>query len=115
MPDDDPKRAVIARCGQGAAENTSAERDARNALSTPGCEIRIGPAGWSYPDWSGYVYPSPRPKGFHEATYLAQFFDTIEINTSFYSPLQPGHAHQWLERVADNPRFLFTAKLWQRF
>ena len=81
----------------------------------PGCEIRVGPAGWSYPDWSGYVYPSPRPKGFHEATYLAEFFDTIEINTSFYSPLQPGHAHQWLERVAANPRFLFTAKLWQKF
>jgi uncharacterized protein YecE (DUF72 family) len=115
MPDDDPKPAVIARYAQGVAENTSAGRDARNALITPGCEIRIGPAGWSYPDWSGYVYPSPRPKGFHEATYLAQFFDTIEINTSFYSPLQPGHAHQWLERVADNPRFLFTAKLWQRF
>jgi uncharacterized protein YecE (DUF72 family) len=81
----------------------------------PACDIRVGPAGWSYPDWSGYVYPSPRPKGFHEATYLAEFFDTVEINTSFYSPLQPGHAHQWLERVAANPRFLFTAKLWQKF
>ena len=79
------------------------------------CDIRVGPAGWSYPDWSGYVYPSPRPKGFNEATYLAEFFDTIEINTSFYSPLQPGHAHQWLERVAANPRFLFTAKMWQKF
>jgi uncharacterized protein YecE (DUF72 family) len=78
-------------------------------------DIRVGPAGWSYPDWSGYVYPSPRPKGFHEATYLAEFFDTIEINSSFYSPLQPGHAHQWLERVAANPRFLFTAKMWQKF
>src|SRR5450432_3894032 len=82
---------------------------------SPVHELFVGPAGWSYPDWSGYVYPSPRPKGFHEATYLAQFFDTIEINTSFYSPLQPGHAHQWLERVAANPRFLFTAKLWQKF
>jgi uncharacterized protein YecE (DUF72 family) len=78
-------------------------------------DIRIGPAGWSYPDWSGYVYPSRRPKGFHEATYLAQFFDTIEINTSFYAPLNPNHALQWLDRVAANPRFLFTAKLWQKF
>jgi len=77
--------------------------------------IRIGPAGWSYSDWSGYVYPSPRPKGFHEATYLAQFFDTIEINTSFYSPLRPDHARQWIDRVSGNPRFLFTAKLWQKF
>jgi uncharacterized protein YecE (DUF72 family) len=76
--------------------------------------VRVGPAGWSYSDWSGYVYPSPRPKGFHEAAYLAQFFDTIEINTSFYQPLQPEHAKQWIERVAANPRFVFTAKLWQK-
>jgi uncharacterized protein YecE (DUF72 family) len=75
----------------------------------------VGPAGWSYPDWSGYVYPARRPKGFHEATYLAEFFDTIEINTSFYQPLRPDHAAQWIDRVLANPRFLFTAKLWQRF
>jgi uncharacterized protein YecE (DUF72 family) len=78
-------------------------------------DIRIGPAGWSYSDWAGYVYPTPRPKGFHEATYLAQFFDTIEINTSFYQPLNPEHAKQWLDRVSANPRFVFTAKLWQKF
>jgi uncharacterized protein YecE (DUF72 family) len=77
--------------------------------------IRVGPAGWSYPDWAGYVYPSRRRKSFHEATYLAEFFDTIEINTSFYNPLRPEHARRWIERVAANPRFVFTAKLWQRF
>jgi uncharacterized protein YecE (DUF72 family) len=77
--------------------------------------IRIGPAGWSYPDWAGYVYPTPRPKGFQEAAYLAQFFDTIEINTSFYQPLNLEHARQWVDRVSANPRFLFTAKLWQKF
>jgi uncharacterized protein YecE (DUF72 family) len=77
--------------------------------------IRVGPAGWSYPDWSGYVYPSRRPKGFHEATFLAGFFDTIEINTSFYAPMRADHARQWIDRVAANPRFVFTAKMWQRF
>jgi len=83
--------------------------------SPPKNILRIGPAGWSYPDWAGYVYPSRRPKGFHEATYLAEYFDTIEINTSFYQPLRPEHAAHWIERVAANPRFGFTAKLWQRF
>lgn len=77
--------------------------------------VRVGPAGWSYPDWAGYVYPSRRQKGFHEATYLAEYFDTIEINSSFYNPFRPDHAAQWIERVAANPRFVFTAKLWQRF
>jgi uncharacterized protein YecE (DUF72 family) len=78
-------------------------------------EIFVGPAGWSYADWNGIVYPSHRPRGFHEANYLADFFDTIEINTSFYQPLRPQLAIQWLARVAANPRFLFTAKLWQKF
>jgi uncharacterized protein YecE (DUF72 family) len=77
--------------------------------------VLIGPAGWSYSDWGGIVYPTPRPHGFHEATYLAEFFDTIEINTSFYNPLRPELASQWIDRVAANPRFLFTAKLWQKF
>jgi uncharacterized protein YecE (DUF72 family) len=77
--------------------------------------ILVGPAGWSYSDWSGIVYPSRRPHGFHEATYLAEFFDTIEINTSFYQPLRPDFAMHWLDRIAANPRFLFTAKLWKKF
>jgi uncharacterized protein YecE (DUF72 family) len=77
--------------------------------------LRIGPAGWAYKDWAGYVYPQPRPKGFHPATFLAEYFDTIEINTSFYHPMQAEHAAQWIERVSGNPRFLFTAKLWKKF
>jgi uncharacterized protein YecE (DUF72 family) len=77
--------------------------------------VRVGPAGWSYADWAGIVYPGRRPRDFHEATYLAGYFDTIEINTSFYQPLRPNLCTQWLERVAANPRFVFTAKLWQKF
>jgi uncharacterized protein YecE (DUF72 family) len=77
--------------------------------------LRIGPAGWSYADWAGFVYPSRRPRGFHEAAYLAEFFDTIEINTSFYQPLKPETAKHWVELVSGNRNFVFTAKLWQRF
>lgn len=77
--------------------------------------IKIGPAGWSYPDWKGVVYPKHKPRDFHEAAYLAQYFDAIEINTSFYSPIEPNTAKKWLELIAGNPRFLFTAKLWQKF
>jgi len=77
--------------------------------------IRVGPAGWSYADWAGFVYPARKPAGFHEAAYLSEFFDTIEINTSFYQPLRPEHCRHWIELVSANPRFVFTAKLWQRF
>ncbi len=78
-------------------------------------EILIGPAGWSYADWAGIVYPAKKPRGFHEAAYLSEYFDTIEINTSFYQPLKPMVCWQWLERVSGNRKFQFTAKLWQRF
>jgi uncharacterized protein YecE (DUF72 family) len=77
--------------------------------------IRVGPAGWSYADWKGIVYPARRTRDFHEAAYLAQFFDAIEINTSFYNPPRPESVRSWMRRVERNPAFKFTAKLWQRF
>ena len=63
------------------------------------CPKLVGPAGWSYSDWEGIVYPASKPRGFHEAAYLAEFFDTIEINTSFYYPLRPDLAAAWMARV----------------
>jgi len=108
-----PSNEVDASLGPSAASSGAANAGAESAA--PAHILRVGPAGWSYADWAGYVYPSRRAKGFHEATYLAEFFDTIEINTSFYQPLRPDHAAQWIDRVAANPRFVFTAKLWQRF
>lgn len=78
-------------------------------------KIRIGPAGWSYKDWAGIVYPKRKPAGFHEATYLAEYFDTIELNVTFYRPIPAATAKDWVARVAHNPRFVFTAKLWQEF
>jgi uncharacterized protein YecE (DUF72 family) len=77
--------------------------------------IRFGPAGWSYDDWQGIVYPESRPKGFDPLAFLARYFDTIEINSTFYRPPRPDVPPRWVRRVADNPNFRFTAKLWQRF
>ena len=77
--------------------------------------IRVGPAGWSYKDWEGVVYPEEKPSGFDPLEYLARYFDTIEINSTFYRPPRPDVARRWARRVADYPDFRFTAKLWQRF
>ena len=77
--------------------------------------IRFGPAGWDYPDWRGTVYPRPAPRGFDPLAYLARWFDTVEINSTFYRPQRPEVARGWCQRVAARPRFLFTAKLWRRF
>lgn len=77
--------------------------------------VRIGPAGWSYDDWKGRVYPEERPRDFDPLAYLARYFDVIEVNSSFYRPPPRRWTRSWARRVADNPRFRFTAKLWRRF
>jgi len=52
----------------------------------------------------------------HPLEYLARFFNTAEINTSFYGPLKPELAKLWCRKVAAvNPQFLFTAKLYRAF
>src|SRR5438876_9911671 len=76
--------------------------------------IRIGPAGWSYTDWEGSVYP-PHGSRFDHLAYLASFFDTIEINSPFYRIPPPTHAKSWVRRVASNPDFKFTTKVFRGF
>ena len=78
-------------------------------------EVYTGPAGWSYADWKGVVYPPRMPRGLHALTYLSRYFNTVEINVSFYRPPVAQHCASWLEKVNGRPDFLFTAKLWQRF
>lgn len=78
-------------------------------------KIRVGPAGWNYRDWYGIVYPKQRGKGFKELDFLANFFDTVEINSTFYRPANKYMGFAWVEKVGHNPRFKFTVKLWQRF
>ena len=77
--------------------------------------IRIGPAGWSYKDWAGIVYPDPLPKGFGQVEFLSKLFDTIEINTSFYGSPNPHMTRRWPEQVKATPSFRCTAKLWRGF
>src|ERR1051325_9823972 len=77
--------------------------------------IRIGPAGWSYKDWEGIVYPQKPGKSFDPLEYLARFFNTIEINSSFYRPPAPSTTKSWAKRVAENKEFEYTAKLHRLF
>jgi uncharacterized protein YecE (DUF72 family) len=83
----------------------------------PAPVIRIGTAGWSYKDWEGIFYPpGMKARKIHPLEYLARFFDTTEINTSFYGPLKPELAKLWCRKVAMvNKNFLFTAKLYRAF
>jgi uncharacterized protein YecE (DUF72 family) len=77
--------------------------------------MRIGPAGWSYKDWEGVVYPQKPGAKFDPLEYLSRFFNTIEINSSFYRPFAPSTAKSWLKRVSAVHDFRFTAKLHRVF
>ena len=77
-------------------------------------KLYIGTSGWSYPKgegtWTGYFYPTGK---INELEYYSQFFNTVEINSSFYRPPNPGYVYNWVRRVPKD--FLFTVKLWQKF
>jgi len=77
--------------------------------------IHYGPAGWLYKDWEGVVYPLPKPKGFDPLAYIARYFSTVEINSTYYGSPLPATADKWVARVDPFPQFKFTAKLWKRF
>ncbi|MFH0878721.1 MAG: DUF72 domain-containing protein [Lentisphaerota bacterium] len=72
--------------------------------------ISFGIAGWSYPDWDGFVYP----KGLKDKLgFIAPFVDMIEINSSFYRPPTARMTATWLKTVEKNPGFFFSAKIHQ--
>lgn len=78
-------------------------------------KVYIGPAGWSYKDWEGIVYPLQKDKNFDPLCYLAKFFDVIEINSSFYRPPVVKTTLRWIDRIKFNSGFNFTYKLWQGY
>lgn len=75
----------------------------------------IGPAGWSYDDWSGIVYPPEVVRRRGQLAFLAQTFNLVEINNSFYRIPEPRSAARWAGAVSGRPDFRFTVKLFQGF
>jgi uncharacterized protein YecE (DUF72 family) len=78
--------------------------------------VRVGTSGWSYPKgagaWNGVFYP-PRLPDKDKLPFYAAYFDTVEINSSFYRPPSPYAARAWADKVPAD--FRFAAKLWQKF
>jgi uncharacterized protein YecE (DUF72 family) len=78
--------------------------------------FRIGSSGWSYPPntgpgtWTGIFYPLARTD---ELKYYARYFNTVEVNSTFYRPCTAKTAESWVRRTPED--FEFTVKLWQQF
>lgn len=77
--------------------------------------IRVGIAGWSYPDWQGIVYPKPAPRGFDALEHIARFVSLLELNSSFYAIPQRRSVERWAEIAQPRAGLLFTAKLERGF
>lgn len=77
--------------------------------------IHVGPAGWSYPDWEGIVYPRDKGAAFHALRYLSRFVDCLEINSTFYAVPHLDSVEHWAQVLQGAPRLLLTAKLHRDF
>src|SRR5205814_3233349 len=78
--------------------------------------LRIGTSGWSYPpstgpgSWTGLFYPLSRTD---ELKFCSRYFNTVEVNSTFYRPCAPKTAESWAKRTPDV--FKVTVKAWQAF
>jgi len=70
--------------------------------------IRIGTQGWSYVDWNGVFFP-PGSKQEDRLPFYAGVFDTVELDTTFYTAPKPTIARSWARHTPES--FRFAAKL----
>lgn len=72
-----------------------------------GQRIHIGTSGWHYEHWKGPFYPEDiRNDSFLK--YYADFFNTVEINNSFYRVPQEKTLRSWRDTVPEG--FVFSVK-----
>jgi uncharacterized protein YecE (DUF72 family) len=71
--------------------------------------IRIGTCGFAFDDWKGTVYPQ-KIKNSEMLNYYEKKlgFDTLEIDSSYYSMLSQKVVHNWVAKTDKN--FLFAIK-----
>ena len=69
--------------------------------------VRIGCSGWSYEHWRGSVYPASATHDRWLGLY-AQWFDTVEINATFYRLPERKTVARWAESTP--PEFCFAVK-----
>jgi len=78
-------------------------------------KLYAGTAGWSYKDWVGSFYPKEQTKEFDWLKFYADYFNTVEVNSTYYTYLSPNIVDGWINKIEDKEDFLFTVKLHQDF
>ena len=70
--------------------------------------IFIGTSGYSYKHWADGVFYPPEISSAKWLEYYCQFFDTVELNITFYRLPKKEVFKRWYERTPDN--FTFAVK-----
>ncbi len=78
-------------------------------------KIYVGTAGWSYKDWIDSFYPGKQTKDFDWLEFYSQYFNTVEVNASYYTYISPKTVEGWIKKVEERNDFLFSIKLHQDF
>jgi uncharacterized protein YecE (DUF72 family) len=71
------------------------------------CDIRIGTSGYHYRHWKGNFYPEDLSTAGMLPFYL-NYFDTLELNNTFYRLPTVSALEAWRDAVPDN--FIFAVK-----
>ena len=82
-------------------------------MKTP--KLHIGTAGWSYTDWIPSFYPKNQSVNFDWLQFYAHYFNFVEVNSSYYTYLNPMVVESWLRKLEDVDDFTFTLKLHHDF
>lgn len=78
-------------------------------------KYNIGTAGWSYKDWVPNFYPKNQSAGFDWLQFYSHYFNSVEVNASYYTYLSPRIVEGWIRKVSDTNDFIFHIKLHQDF
>jgi uncharacterized protein YecE (DUF72 family) len=71
-------------------------------------DVRVGCSGWNYSHWRNGVFYPPRCPARLWLEYYARYFDTVEVNATFYRLPTRKAVAGWVEQSPDG--FLFAVK-----
>jgi uncharacterized protein YecE (DUF72 family) len=84
----------------------------RSSGKTETGKILVGTASWSDPGFVERWYPKKMPAG-ERLRWYAQYFEMVELNSTFYSVPEPRMVERWCAATPDD--FTFDVKLHQLF
>lgn len=90
-----------------ASEAYSLASQERNFGVNSMSRIYIGTSGWQYDHWKGVFYPQNLPQK-DWLGYYTKYFDTVEVNATFYHLMKVETFKKWRNIVG--PNFTFAIK-----